>query len=173
MSRPHYLALAAACLLAACGAATTSGTTEPFDTWADAPEGAEPGTCWGKVETPAVVETITEQIILQPAETLDDGTVLRPAAYRTETRQAIVEERKITWFEAVCADDLKPEFVASVQRALQVRGLYRGAITGQMDARTRAAIRKFQAPDGPDSGLLSVDAARQLGLVAVERPEDA
>jgi peptidoglycan hydrolase-like protein with peptidoglycan-binding domain len=66
---------------------------------------------------------------------------------------------------------MTPEFVASVQRALKVRALYRGPISGQMDSRTRAAIRAFQAPDGLDSGILSLDAARKLGLVAVERPE--
>nr|WP_224380286.1 peptidoglycan-binding domain-containing protein [Roseovarius carneus] len=149
------------------------GASEPnlVQTLAEAPPGAAPGTCWGKVVTPAVIETVTDQIILQPAEVLSDGTVTSPAVFKTETRQAIVQERKVTWFETPCAADLTPEFVATVQRALQARGFFRGGITGLMDTRTRAAIRRFQAPEGLDSGILSLAAARSLGLVAVERTD--
>ena len=121
--------------------------------------------------TPAVIETVTEQVVLQPAEVRDDGTVLEPAVYKTETRQAIVQERRVTWFETPCASAQTPDFVASVQRALKVRGLYRGPVTGTMDARTRAAVRAYQKPEGLDSGILSLAAARRLGLVAVERPD--
>lgn len=131
------------------------------------PPGAAPGTCWGKSISPAVVETVTEQILLQPAEVGVDGHVLQPAIYRTETLQRIVRERRETWFEAPCPDLLTSEFIASVQRALAARGIYRGRITGIMDAKTRAAIRRYQEPQGLDSGILALETARQLGLVAV------
>lgn len=134
-----------------------------------APPGAAPGSCWGKHATPAVVETVTEHILLQPAQITSDGSVLSPAIYKTETRQMIVQERRETWFETPCADVQTPEFVASLQRSLQARGLYRGTVTGQMDIRTRAAVRRYQKPQGLDSGILSLAAARKLGLVALER----
>lgn len=35
--------------------------------------------------------------------------------------------------------------------------------------RTRAAVRRYQKPQGLDSGILSLAAARKLGLVALER----
>ena len=88
--------------------------------------------------------------------------------FKTETRQDIVRPRRDTWFEAPCDSDLTPEFIASVQRALVARSLYRGAINGEMDRATRAAVRRYQKPQGLDSGLLSLAAARQLGLVAIE-----
>lgn len=171
--RPILIALVCAPFLAACDS-PLPGASEPelVQTLAQAPPGAAPGTCWGQVATPAVIETVTDQIILQPAEVLADGTVVSPAVFKTETRQAIVQERKVTWFETPCAADLTPDFVATVQRALQARGLFRGGVTGVMDARTRAAIRRFQAPEGLDSGILSLAAARRLGLVAVERTDD-
>ncbi|MFD0859283.1 peptidoglycan-binding domain-containing protein [Roseovarius aquimarinus] len=158
--------------LAAC-TAPLSGAREPnlVQTLAEAPPGASPGTCWGKVVTPAVIETVTDQVLIQPPEVLADGTVTQPAIYRTETRQQIVTERQVTWFETPCPADLTPDFVSSLQRALKARTLYRGAITGEMDARTRAAVRSYQVPDGLDSGILSIAAARKLGLVAVELPE--
>lgn len=158
-------------LAAGCDSALPASEPDQVETLAAAPPGATPGTCWGKDVSPAVVETVTEQILVQPAEVLVDGSVARPAIYKTETRQAIVRERVETWFETPCAGILTPDFVASLQRALSARGLYRGAITGLMDKRTRAAVRRYQSPQGLDSGILSMAAARKLGLIAVKREE--
>lgn len=133
-----------------------------------APPGADPDACWGKDVTPAVIETVTDQVMLQPAEVHADGTVTSPAIYKTETRQQIVRERRETWFETPCQSELTEDFVASLQRALSVRGYYVWSVTGQMDARTRAAIRKYQEPQGLDSGILSMAAARQLGLASAD-----
>lgn len=169
MIRPLPIALTALCLAACQGSLPGPVEPEVVRSHTDAPPGAEPGSCWGKEETPAVVETVTEQIMLQPAEILDDGTVVQPAIYKTERRQAIVQERKATWFETPCDAALTPAFVASVQRALKARGHYRGPITGEMDRRTRAAVRAYQKPQGLDSGILSLAAARQMGLVATKR----
>ncbi|MEM9580227.1 MAG: peptidoglycan-binding domain-containing protein [Pseudomonadota bacterium] len=135
-------------------------------TRATPPPGAEEGSCWGKHVTPAEVETVTHQIMLQPAEIRSDGSVVAPAIYKTEITQAIVRERRELWFETPCAPELTPEFVSSLQRALKARDLYSGAVTGYIDARTRRAIRKYQAPQGLDSGILSLAAARKLGLSA-------
>ena len=134
-----------------------------------APPGAEPGTCWGKNVTPAIIETVTNQVMLQPAQVMSDGSVTQPAIYKTETRQEIVRERRETWFLTPCEADMTPEFIASVQRALAARGLYRGDVSGEMNGATRAAVRRYQKPQGLDSGILSMAAARKLGLVAVEK----
>jgi len=133
-----------------------------------APPGAEPGTCWGKHVTPAIIETVTNQVIVQPAQVLADGTVTQPAIYKTETRQDIVRERQEIWFQRPCDDVQTPEFISSLQRALAARGLLRGPVNGEMDARTRAAVRRYQEPQGLDSGILSLAAARKLGLIAIE-----
>lgn len=154
------------------GASPAAGLREPGVTRSTeiAPPGADPGTCWGKIVSPATIETVTVQVLLQPAEVTTEGVIRQPAIYKTETRQNIVRPRRDTWFEAPCDADLTVEFVSSLQRALQARSLYRGAITGVMDARTRAAVRRYQAPEGLDSGILSLAAARKLGLVAVRQP---
>ena len=134
----------------------------------EAPPGAAPGSCWGKHMTPAIIETVTHQVMLQPAEIMADGTVTRPASFKTETRQNIVRPRNEIWFETPCPTQMTPEFIASVQRALTARGLFRGTITGEMDRPSHAAIRRFQAAQGLDSGILSLAAARKLGLIAVD-----
>ena len=173
------IGLLAACVLAACDgpphlAGPLPALTEPalVQTYETAPPGAPAGSCWGKEITPAVIETVTDRLLLQPAEVLDDGTVVSEPVYKLETRQAIVRERRELWFQTPCEAQLTPDFIASLQRALMARGLYRGAITGAMDARTRHAIRRYQAPQGLDSSILSLAAARKLGLIAVEREDE-
>lgn len=172
--KPCLAALAAAVLLGGCQAALPR-MAEPVQvsTRDEAPPGAAPGSCWGQDETPAVVETVTEQIVVQPPEIMADGSVARPAVYKTETRQRIVTPRKATWFETPCDAALTPEFTASLQRALAARGHYRGPATGRMDRRTRAAIRAYQRPQGLDSGMISLSAARQMGLIEIDLPGQA
>ena len=173
MTHTPALAMRVAALVAVLGVSgcQTLGPTvsEVSRQYQDAPSGATPGSCWGKHATPAIIETVTEQILLQPAEVTTDGRVLNPAIYKTETRQQIIRERRETWFETPCEREATPEFIASVQRALAARGLYNGPITGEMDSRTRAAVRAYQAPEGLDSGILSLAASRKLGLSALPR----
>jgi len=136
---------------------------------AAAPPGAPDGSCWGKDVTPAVIETVTEHLLLQPAQVNADGTVLAPALYKTETQQRIVRGREELHFETPCLDQITGEFVSNLQRALKARGHYKGAVTGQLDRSTQRAVRGFQAPQGLDSSILSLAAARQLGLLPYPR----
>lgn len=170
------ISVGALCALAACdGADPLAGLGEPalMETHERAPPGAPEGSCWGKDVTPAVIETVTERILLQPAEVQNDGTVLAEPIYKLETRRAIVKERRELWFQTPCEDQLTPEFLSSLQRALAARGHYRGATTGKMDTRTLRAIRRYQEPQGLNSAILSLSAARKLGLIAIDRPEES
>ncbi|ROU00247.1 peptidoglycan-binding protein [Histidinibacterium lentulum] len=129
------------------------------------------GRCWGRLVTPAVVETVTEQIMVQPAEISSEGLVQSPAVYRTVTRQRILRERRVREFEAICPEALTPDFSASLQRALIARGDMANSVTFAMDAPTRAAIRDLQAPAGLDTPILARATAVELGLVPL-RPEE-
>lgn len=178
MSAPHFnrpAALGALLLgltLAGCAAAPREAPQpEPGvrEATRDGPVGAPEGSCWGRTVTPAVIETVTEQVEITPAKMTPDGSIAKPPVYKTETRQEIVRDRVDNWFETPCPDVLTPEFTRSLQRALQARGKYAGPITGQMDAPTRAAVRRYQAGEGPNSEVLSLKSARALGLVAVPR----
>ncbi|WP_425050078.1 peptidoglycan-binding domain-containing protein [Psychromarinibacter sp. S121] len=161
-------------LLTACGSGdglpevTRIDEPAPIRLRGEGPPGSNPETCHGKDETPAVIETVTHHVEV-PAVLDADGNVVSPASVRTEVVQEIVEEREALWFESLCPDQMTPEFVASVQRALAARGLYDGAAEGVMNTGTRAAIRAFQKPQGLNSSVLSLAAARQLGLIEVER----
>ena len=165
----------ALCLLASCSAPLETVTKAAFNdepdlvyTRSTPPPGAKEGSCWGKHVTPAELETVAHQIQLQPPEIRTDGTVSAPAVYKTETSQRIVKERRELWFETPCAPVLTVEFVETLQRTLKARGHYRGSVSGYIDTRTRGAIRKYQAPQGRDSSILSLAAARKLGLIAYD-----
>lgn len=169
MIRLKFAPLVACIVVSGCGASLPAMLAhEEVSSRNEAPPWAEPGTCWGKDLTPAVIETVTEQVVIKPAVVGDDGTVIESAIYKTETHQQIVQEREDSWFETPCETELTPEFNASLQRALKARGHYKGQISGEMDARTMRAVRSFQKPQGLNSGLLSMAAARRLGLIAVD-----
>lgn len=128
-----------------------------------APAPREPsGHCWSHVVTPALIETVTEQL-------RDSRPGSGPASYRTVTRQAIIRERAAAWFPIPCPNQIDADYFASIQRALQARHKYRGPINGVMDQATADAIRALQKPLGLDSQVLSLSAAEDLGLVAVGR----
>ncbi len=133
-----------------------------------APAGARPGSCWARDVTPAVLETRTAQVLEQPAILNADGSLLAPAIYATEIQQEIVTPRREYVFETLCAEEITPEFVASLQRALQVRGKYDGVISGEINPATEAALRLYQQAQGVETALLTIETARELGLAAVE-----
>ena len=127
-------------------------------------------TCFESAVTPAIIETVTEQVMFQSASVHDDSTVARPATFRTVTRQQIMQERRKIKFEILCRADMTPQLIASVQRALIARGYYKGTINGLVDARTKTAIQRFQSVRSlVQTSTLTLQTARILGLVAQPR----
>jgi hypothetical protein len=128
-----------------------------------------PGQCWHRMGRPALFETVTEQVLVTPEVRDATGAVVTPAMFRTETRQSELRARQQVWFRIPCRSEVDSEsvFVASLQRALKARGLYGGAVTGDMDDATDSAVLRYQSANGLESGVLSLAAAQALGLVAV------
>lgn len=134
----------------------------------DTPPSKGDGICWADDVTPAIIETVTEQVLVRPEVRGPDGTVTTAAIFQSEASQRIVQDRRAVWFRTPCPDAFTLEFVGSLQRALKARGYYRGELTGQLDAPTRLSIRQFQEPLGLDSERLSLAAAQRLGLSETE-----
>lgn len=132
------------------------------------PPDARPGACYGKDVTPAVIEQVTHQKLIKKPEIAPNGNVLAPAQYETVTENRIVEGREDIFFETPCPPRWTPDFIASVQRALALRGLYQGPPSGTLDDTTRRAIRTFQLQEGLNSTILSIESARKLGLVEID-----
>lgn len=153
-------------LLAACGAAQPPDEEAPLP-----PERAADGSCWAREHIPAIYEQVQGEVLVVQAEIAEDGTVLRAPIYRRTQVPKLVRPRGEMRFEAPCPAQMTPEFVASVQRALAARGEFSGAVTGAMDAPTRAAVRRYQTARGLESGQLSLETARALGLLPVDLSE--
>ncbi|MBC7155354.1 MAG: peptidoglycan-binding protein [Rhodobacteraceae bacterium] len=173
---PHPLtglakALMPVALLVACSDLPAPQAARPIEVdrvyraGVDGAPDAAADTCWGEDVTPAVIETVTRQVAVPPKAGAPQGGVV----YQTETHQRIVRERQAIWFRTPCPETMTPAFVASLQRALAVRGYYSGEASGRIDRPTRLAVRAFQKPLGLNSGLLSLNAAQQLGIAAYER----
>jgi len=174
MTKYMILAASLAALISCTDApqVTRAAATNTYQPGQNAPADAAPGTCWDKTQSPAIVQTVTEDVLITPAQISETGTVQALPVYRSETRQVILQERQPTWFQTLCSADLTPEFVSSLQRALAARGYYAGPVTGFVDAPTSQAIQAYQQSAGiaaPDPGVLMVEGARKLGLWTVER----
>ncbi|MDA5093369.1 peptidoglycan-binding domain-containing protein [Aliiroseovarius sp. KMU-50] len=172
MTRLPYLLMSGLCFglaLSACTPPAPDVTKPPEGARlippGEGPDGGREGACYGQDTTPAAIETVTESRLVEPARFSHDGsTIIAPPRYETATRQVVTAGGQTYYFEVPCPDILTPEFISSVQRALAVRGVYRGPITGVMDAPTRMAIRAFQRPTF-NSEILTLETARTLGLI--------
>ncbi len=132
------------------------------------PPDGPPGACWDSDILPTIIETVTEQALVQPEVRGPDGSIVTAAIYRTESSQKIVQDRGQVWFRAPCLADLDVDFVATLQRALKARGFYLLPLTGVYDGPTKDAVRRYQATRGFDSPRLTLTAARELGIVAAD-----
>lgn len=177
LSRPVRragLALLPAFALAACMVAPEGVTrADPGDEvvitdFTLGPPGARPGACYGKDATPAVIEQVTERILVEEPVFGPDGTIIKPARYEDRSSHRIVAGREEIYFETPCPPRWTPDFIASVQRALTARGFYHAPASGRLDQATRQAIRAFQLKNGLNSAILSTESARVLGLVEVD-----
>lgn len=177
MMQSVWAGLALLAMLAACQPTADISAPEKADlskgvirNKAAAPKG-KAGECWATDTTPAVIETVSEQVEATPAKTDANGKVVTPATYATETHQRILRDRQAIHFRTPCPSEMTADFIASVQRALKARGFYLNRVTGDMDRATRDAIRRFQEPLGLNSSILSLAGAKTLGLVRTELDE--
>jgi Putative peptidoglycan binding domain len=137
--------------------------------YSDTPPEGPADACWANDEIPAVIETVTEQVLVAPEQRDETGAVTQAAVFDTKVDQRMVQDREVVWFQTPCPAVLDAAFLATLQRALKARGYFLQGVTGAMDDATRDAIRRFQAERGLDSDILSVAAARELGLIEVPR----
>ena len=131
------------------------------------PRNPPAGQCWTNDTIPAVIETDTQQKLVTPETRDASGRMVRPAVWQTVTKLRMVQQSARVWFRVPCPQVETTDFWSSVQRALKARGLYLQDVTGENDAATGAAVRRYQAGHGLDSPILSLAAAQDLGLVPV------
>ena len=119
--------------------------------------------------TPAEISTLLETRLFQPKKRNTAGQLVSPAQYETTLTQTITKPRCVTKIDAVCSEDMTPEFITSLQRVFQACELFSSTITGSMDMSTRRAILNFQTFRGVSSATVTKAAAQALGLVVIDQ----
>lgn len=175
MKRGVWTGVAASFWLAACGNPIPVDAPAPEDLTGEAvvktsgqPPSDPVGACWGHDTIPAVIETVTETALDQPELRDKTGAVIRPASYRSTSRQRMVHDRETAWIRTPCYDQLTPDTIITLQRALKARGFFLADLSGELDPATQDAIRRYQAAHGLDTPVLSLKAAQALGLVTTD-----
>jgi len=118
--------------------------------------------------TPAEISTLLETRLFQPKKRNTAGQLVSPAQYETTRTQTITKPRSVTKIDAVCPEDMTPEFITSQQRVFQASELFSSTITGSMDMSTRRAILNFQTVRGVSSATVTKAIAQELGLVVID-----
>ena len=171
-----WVGLMAALSLGGCGSPVPVAAPAPEDLTGEAiqsgtggPPSRPQGACWGHDTIPAMIETVTETVLDQPELRDKDGRVIRPASYSSTARQRMVHDREEVYIRTPCYNQLTPDTIVTLQRALKARGYYLLPLSGELDPATMIAIRRYQADHGLDTPVLSLKAAETLGLVAVDQ----
>ena len=82
----------------------------------------------------------------------------------------VITERERTkgyakWIPMICEEMLTPSIVKKVQRALQFKGFYQGAIDGVWSLSSRSATRAYQKSNGlAVTNKLSIETMRALAV---------
>lgn len=156
----QFLIIGAVCstILVACNSANMDEITRKSN-----------NTCFFEKIIPAEISTRVETRMIRTEKRDARGQLISPTQYETTRTQTITKPRSVTKIDAVCPEDLTPEFIASLQRAFQARGLFSAPVTGSLDVPTRRAISNFQTVRGIQSATLTIVTAQELGLVVIDQ----
>lgn len=127
------------------------------------------GRCFARDAPPTEVRIVEETVVIVPELRDDLGRITRPAVIRSQDGPKTFQIGNGQRFETLCPQLYTAQYVSNLQRALQARGAYAGAITGTYDQATSVAVRNFQLSSGIDSPLLRVQTGIALGLTATPR----
>ena len=125
--------------------------------------------CYFEKITPAEISTQVEPRLVQSEKRNITGHLVSPAQYEITRTQTIIKPRSVTKIDAVCPEDMTPEFITSLQRAFQARELFSSTLTASMDMSTRRAILNFQTVRGVSSETVTKATAQALGLVVIDQ----
>lgn len=125
--------------------------------------------CYFEKITPAEISTQVEPRLVQSEKRNTTGHLVSPAQYEITRTQTIIKPRSVTKIDAVCLEDMTPEFITSLQRAFQARELFSSTLTASMDMSTRRAILNFQTVRGVSSETVTKATAQALGFLVIDQ----
>jgi len=120
---------------------------------------ADPNDClvWCLVNT-TEEESVTLEVLKKPHKLSDQ---------EWEYQEVEVKFKKsgdTDWYEVACANDLTPNFVTKVQQMLSLKGFDADAEPGILDAKTKAALTKYQKANALPVGQFDLQTLSSLGV---------
>ena len=107
-----------------------------------------------KVSIPAEYQTVRVRKLVQPAS---ERTVQIPAEYDTIVKREKVTDSRLEWKSVLCDTNTNADVIASLQRALKMRGYNPGRIDGVLGRETLDAVAQYQRNKGMASGQLTME----------------
>lgn len=110
---------------------------------------------------PAVKKTITKKVLVQPEKTID---VKVPAKYKIVKKKVAVTPSKVVWRPVLCDYNITKDVIMKIQESLSLRGFDTGGVDGVFGSKTSAAVKEFQKSLGFQSGGITLETLRALGV---------
>ena len=96
---------------------------------------------------------------------LTDTTQSKNYEIRIIEKEILKEKGGFTeWKEVLCTDDVTPEIITTIQKALIKEDFYKGPLTGTMDQNTKSSLDDFQKFNYLPIGNLDVETLEVLGM---------
>ena len=115
-----------------------------------------------KVAVPAEYQTVRVRKLVEPAK---ERTIQIPAAYDSVVKREKVSDSRLEWKSVLCDTNTSPDVIASLQRALKMRGYNPGRIDGVLGRETLDAVASYQRSKGMASGQLTMETLRALNVL--------
>ncbi|HAO36116.1 MAG TPA: peptidoglycan-binding protein [Hyphomonas sp.] len=114
------------------------------------------------VTIPAEYETLMIEQLVKPAR---EEIVSIPARYRTVEKRIVTGEGRAEWKTVLCDEDISPETITALQKALSQVG-HAVEIDGKFGTATMSALKEHQREQGLGVGQLSFETLEALGVPA-------
>ena len=115
-----------------------------------------------KVTIPAEYQTVRVRKLVEPAK---ERTVQIPAEYETVVKREKITDSRLEWKSVLCETNTTPNVIASMQRALKMRGFNPGRIDGVLGRETLDAVASYQRSKGMASGQLTMETLKSLNVL--------
>ncbi len=115
-----------------------------------------------EIKVPAEVKKVMVRELVRPATKKE---IKIPAEYTTVSRQRLINPERIVWQRIVCAAQMTPELLTSMQTKLKEKGVDPGELNGQLSDATKAAIVSYQTQHSLAQGGLTYEFLNHLGIM--------
>lgn len=110
---------------------------------------------------PAIKKRIAKKVLVEAERTVD---ITIPAVYKNVQKKVPLTASKVVWRPVLCDYNITPNVVVKIQEALTLRGFDTGGVDGIFGGKTSEAVNRFQKSLGLESGGITIETLRALGV---------